>query len=122
MHVSFLLLQGKVIWALLHENTFDQNISHRLVSCLKDILPESRQIRDLDLENSTERQIWEFAKSNDYIIVTFDGDFYDFSLVWGHPPKIIWLRTLNQTTKKLEKILRKYIEMIKDFENDTKLA
>jgi predicted nuclease of predicted toxin-antitoxin system len=85
-------------------------------------LPESRQIRDLDLENSTERQIWEFAKSNDYIIVTFDGDFYDFSLVWGHPPKIIWLRTLNQTTKNLEKILRKYIEMIKDFENDTKLA
>ena len=103
MHVSFLLLQGKVIWALLHENTFDQNISHRLVSCLKDILPESRQIRDLDLENSTERQIWEFAKSNNYIIVTFDGDFYDFSLVWGHPPKIIWLRTLNQTAKNLEK-------------------
>lgn len=61
---------------------FDQNISHRLVTRLKDIFPESRQIRDLDLENSTDKQIWEYAKEYDFTIVTFDGDFYDFSLVW----------------------------------------
>jgi predicted nuclease of predicted toxin-antitoxin system len=82
---------------------FDQNISYKLVSRLNDIFPESRQIRDCGLENSTEKQIWEFAKEKDYVIVTFDGDFYDFSLVWGHPPKIIWLRTFNQTTKNIEK-------------------
>lgn len=61
---------------------FDQNISHRLVTRLKDIFPESRQIRDLDLENSTDKQIWEYAKEYDFTIVTFDDDFYDFSLVW----------------------------------------
>ena len=101
---------------------FDQNISYRLVSQLQDMLPESRQIRECGLENSTDKQIWEYAKENDYIIVTFDGDFYDFSLVWGHPPKIVWIRTFNQTTKNIEKILRKYFEKIKDFKNDSELA
>ena len=41
----------------------------------------------MGLENSSDKQIWEYAKEHDFTIVTFDGDFYDFSLVWGHPPK-----------------------------------
>lgn len=79
---------------------FDQNISHRLLNLIQDILPESKQVRGLGPENQSDKQIWEYAKENEYIIVTFDADFYDFSLVWGHPPKIIWIRTSNQTTKK----------------------
>jgi predicted nuclease of predicted toxin-antitoxin system len=101
---------------------FDQNISYKLVSRLNDIFPESRQIRDCGLENSTDKQIWKFAKEKDYVIVTFDGDFYDFSLVWGHPPKIIWLRTFNQTTKNIEKIIRKFYEKIQEFKSDSELA
>ena len=68
---------------------FDQNISHRLTNRLLDIFPEVKQVRELGIENYSDRVIWEFAKENNYTIVTFDGDFYDFSLVWGHPPKII---------------------------------
>jgi len=68
---------------------FDQNISHRLISLIQDILPEARQVRQIGLENTSDKQIWEYAKEHDFTIVTFDGDFYDFSLVWGHPPKII---------------------------------
>jgi predicted nuclease of predicted toxin-antitoxin system len=101
---------------------FDQNISYKLVSRLNDIFTESRQIRDCGLENSTDKQIWEFAKEKDYVIVTFDGDFYDFSLVWGHPPKIVWLRTFNQTTKNIEKIIRKFYEKIREFKSDSELA
>jgi predicted nuclease of predicted toxin-antitoxin system len=101
---------------------FDQNISHRILNHIQDILPEAKQVRDLDLENNSDKQIWEYAKKSAYIIVTFDGDFYDFSLVWGHPPKIIWIRTYNQTTKNVEKILRKYIDKMQDFQNDNDLA
>ncbi len=74
------------------------------------------------MENSTDKQIWEYAKENDFIIVTFDGAFYDFSLVWGHPPKIVWLRTFNQTTKNIEDILRKYFVSIEEFNQDSELA
>lgn len=101
---------------------FDQNISHRLISSIQDLFPEAKQIRQVGLENFSDKDIWEFAKENDYIIVTFDGDFYDFSLVWGHPPKIIWIRTFNQTTKNLEIILRKHVNTFLEFHNDNNLA
>jgi predicted nuclease of predicted toxin-antitoxin system len=101
---------------------FDQNISHRLISLIQDILPEARQVRQIGLENSSDKQIWEYAKEHNFTIVTFDGDFYDFSLVWGHPPKIIWIRTYNQTTKNVEEILRKHMNTLMDFQNDEDLA
>jgi len=41
---------------------FDQNISYRLVSQVQDMLPESRQIRECGLENSTDKQIWNTQK------------------------------------------------------------
>ena len=77
---------------------FDQNISYRITQLLKYIFPESKQVRNPKLENSTDRRIWDYAKENDYCIVTFDSDFYDLSLVKGSPPKIIWLRMGNTST------------------------
>lgn len=101
---------------------FDQNISHRLLNSIRDIFPDAVQVRELGLENQSDKQIWEFAKEHHFLIVTFDADFYDFSLVWGHPPKIIWLRTYNQTTKNVEEILRKHLQTIQVFYNDSNLA
>lgn len=101
---------------------FDQNISHRLVNRILDIFPDAKQLRDIGIENSTDRQIWEFAKKEDYIIVSFDSDFYDFSLVWGHPPKIIWIRTWNQTTAEIEFLLRKHTHNIEAFVENHELA
>ena len=94
---------------------FDQNISYRITQLLGDIFPESKQVRNLKLENSTDRLIWDYAKENDYCIVTFDSDFYDLSLVRGSPPKIIWLRMGNTSTKSLEKIIRENEILIKEF-------
>jgi predicted nuclease of predicted toxin-antitoxin system len=101
---------------------FDQNISHRLISQIQDILPDSKQVRELGLENYSDKQIWDYAKENHFVIVTFDADFYDYSVIWGHPPKIIWLRTQNQTTKNIEVLLRKYLTAIIEFQQDNNLA
>jgi predicted nuclease of predicted toxin-antitoxin system len=101
---------------------FDQNISHRLIKQISDILPAAKQVRDFGIENYSDKSIWEFAKENKYTIVTFDSDFYDFSLVWGHPPKIVWIRTYNQTTKHVEELLRKHYETIRAFICDDGLA
>jgi predicted nuclease of predicted toxin-antitoxin system len=94
---------------------FDQNISYRIPQLIEDIFPESKQVRNLKLENTTDRRIWDFAKKNNYCIVTFDSDFYDLSLVQGSPPKIIWLRMGNTSTKSLEKIIRENEILIKEF-------
>jgi len=85
-------------------------------------LPDSKQVRELGLENYTDKQIWEYAKENHFLIVTFDADFYDFSVIWGHPPKVIWLRTQNQTTKNIEVSLRKYLTAIIEYQQDNNLA
>lgn len=94
---------------------FDQNISFRLIRKISDIFPEAKQVRQLNLENATDRDIWDFAKLHDYSIVTFDSDFFDLSVILGHPPKIIWIRTDNTTTKNLEKFLRRNKNLIEDF-------
>jgi predicted nuclease of predicted toxin-antitoxin system len=52
---------------------------------------------------------------NNYVIVTFDADFYDIGLINGCPPKIVWLRTGNLTTNQLSDLLRKNRIRIADF-------
>lgn len=94
---------------------FDQNISFRIVKKVLDLFPESAQMRELGLENSKDLEIWEYASKNGYTVVTFDSDFYDLSIIKGIPPKIIWLRTGNTTTKNIEKMLLSKSEEIRDF-------
>jgi predicted nuclease of predicted toxin-antitoxin system len=94
---------------------FDQNISFRITKKLNDILPESIQVKDVQLENKKDLEIWIWAKENGYTIVTFDADFRDLSLIKGSPPKVIWIRTGNLTTSNIEKLIRKKLEDIQEF-------
>jgi predicted nuclease of predicted toxin-antitoxin system len=94
---------------------FDQNISFRIVARLKDEFPHSMQVRRLDLENRQDRFIWDYAKQNGYTIVTFDTDFYDLASLFGHPPKIIWIRLINPSTDELAHELKVRREVIQAF-------
>ncbi len=94
---------------------FDQNISFRLIKRIIDLFPDSKQVRELGLENSTDIEIFDFAKRHDFAIITFDSDFYDLNIIKGFPPKIIWIRTGNTTTKSLEILLRHKSDLIKLF-------
>jgi predicted nuclease of predicted toxin-antitoxin system len=51
---------------------FDQNISFRITKLISGKYQTAKKIRELGLENSTDMEIWEFAKANGYTIVTFD--------------------------------------------------
>lgn len=94
---------------------FDQNISPKLVKQLEDIFPEAKQVRQLALENASDSEIFDYAKRHNFAIVTFDSDFVDLNVVKGVPPKIIWLRTGNLTTKSLSEFFHKNIEVIQEF-------
>jgi len=93
----------------------DQNISFRAVKGLKSIYPGAKQVRELQLENATDRQIWEYAKEENYTIVTFDSDFYDLTLLLGIPPKVIWLRFGNTSTDNLITLLKENQNLIREF-------
>ena len=94
---------------------FDQNISYRLLKKVEEAFPNARQVKRLGLENSSDVEIWEYAKRNGYVIVTFDADFVDIATFNGHPPKVIWLRTGNMTTEHLATLLISKKEVIKEF-------
>ena len=94
---------------------FDQNISFRLIIRIIDLFPNSKQVRELGLENSSDTEIFDFAERNDYVIVTFDSNFCNLNIIRGFPVKIIWIRTGNTTTANLEKLLRKKSDIIKLF-------
>ena len=68
----------------------DQNISKRIIAALQECYPSSTQVYLEGLEKADDKKIWDFAKKHDYIIVTKDSDFHEFSLIYGPPPKIIW--------------------------------
>ncbi len=94
---------------------FDQNISPKIVKQLEDIFPDAKQVRHLGLENASDIQIFEYAKNNGFAIVTFDSDFVDLNIVKGFPPKIIWLKTGNLTTKSISELIIKNTQILKDF-------
>ena len=96
---------------------FDQNISFRVVDKISQVFPDAKQVRELGLENAFDIKIWEYAKNNEYTIVTFDADFYDLASLQGHPPKIIWLRFGNTTTSFIAKIFIEKQNLIEEFIN-----
>ncbi len=97
---------------------FDQNLSWRLPEKLADLYPDSKHIREFGLKKSKDIDIWEYAKSNGFVIVTKDTDFQQRSLLYGHPPKVVWLRVGNCTVQTIEDLLRRYSPVIHYFGSD----
>jgi predicted nuclease of predicted toxin-antitoxin system len=79
----------------------DSNISWRLVQTLKEHFDECIHVDDIhELEfPAKDTRIWQYAKDNEYIVITRDNDFNDLIAVRGFPPKIVWLRTGNCSRK-----------------------
>lgn len=94
---------------------FDQNISFRVLNLIAEKFPESKHVKDYGLHHSSDWQIWNFAKENDFHIVTYDADFYDLVTLYGHPPKVIWLRLGNTSSQNIAKKLNEYAEGVRKF-------
>ena len=97
---------------------FDENISYRIVKKVQKFFPESTHVNLHSLSAVNDESVWVFAKNHKFTIVTNDSDFNDFSLIWGFPPKIIWLRTGNTYTQHIVDILIEKKKIIDKFIND----
>lgn len=83
----------------------DENLSRRLVPFLQHDFPGSSQVVLLGMESASDKEVWQRAKSDGYVIVTRDADFQELSLVWGAPPQVIRLRTPYQSRSGVLKLL-----------------
>ncbi len=92
---------------------FDQNLAPSLVSALADIFPQSKHVARIGLDAVPDREVWEYAREHNYTLVSKDSDFHELSLLYGSPPKVVWIRRGNCTTKQIEFILRNKLENIR---------
>lgn len=98
---------------------FDQNLSPRLSRLLSDLYPGSIHVREVGLKEAPDGAIWEYAKDNEFVIVSKDSDFQQRSLLFGHPPKFIWLRVGNCPAALIHEVLRKHSVVIHTFEQES---
>jgi predicted nuclease of predicted toxin-antitoxin system len=94
---------------------FDENLSPRLVPAIVDLFPGSRHIEDCGLLAASDEQVWQYARTNEFAIVTKDADFAEMSRLLGSPPKVVWLRIGNCTTSRAELVLANLGSRIQDF-------
>jgi len=101
---------------------FDQNISYRILKMLPETYSESSHVKIEGLKNASDLEIWEYAKRNQFIIVTQDSDFNDIFLLNGFPPKILWFRAGNLRTDEFAHILENEQSDIENFSNNAELG
>jgi predicted nuclease of predicted toxin-antitoxin system len=101
---------------------FDENLSPKLPNCLSDLFPNSLHVRDVGMKETNDPIVWNYAKVNNLMIVSKDMDMHDLSLVFGNPPKVIWLRLGNCSTFQVESALRREFNAIQLFYEDENLS
>ena len=96
----------------------DQNLSPRIVDRIRVDYPGTVHVRDVELSTSLDSTVWQFAKTNGYAILTKDADFHQRILVFGHPPKVIWIRRGNCSTATVVDLLLRHCDRITAFLED----
>jgi len=85
---------------------FDENLSSRLVELLATVYPDSAHVEHVGLGGAPDLAIWDYARTNGLVLVTRDEDFHRLSVVRGFPPKVVWIRLGNCTTRQVAELLR----------------
>jgi predicted nuclease of predicted toxin-antitoxin system len=72
---------------------------------LEPFIPGSMQVRLVGPTQADDREIWDYAGTHGFALVSLDADFAERATLNGPPPKVIWL-------------LRDHVEVIETFERD----
>ena len=98
---------------------FDENLSPKLSRLVASAFPGSQHVRELGLKGKTDGEIWAYAGTNGFAIVSKDKDFYQRALLYGSPPKFIWLCLGNCTRDDLLALIQRHEPDILVFETSS---
>jgi predicted nuclease of predicted toxin-antitoxin system len=101
---------------------FDENLSRKLIARLSELYSGSAHVAEFGLLERPDREIWDFAQTSGFIIVTTDADFYELAASLGPPPKVKWLRRWRHPTRDAEFVLRRDAIRITEFARDSTLG
>ncbi len=97
----------------------DENLPPGLARQLVAAFPGTVHVRDCGLLGRTDAEVWEHARAHHFAIVSKDSDFNQRSLLHGHPPKVVWLRLGNCTTRQVLNLLLSHEQDILAHETNT---
>jgi predicted nuclease of predicted toxin-antitoxin system len=84
----------------------DANISWRSAAVLKNHYGSCFHVDRISLSvPAKDMEIWEYARQHNLIIVSNDEDFINLLMVKGFPPKVVLLKTGNQSRAAVEELL-----------------
>ena len=96
----------------------DANISWKFVNTLSPIFGECAHVDFIGLVVPPQDiDIWNYAQDNGFIIITKDNDFIELMDLYGFPPKVVLLKTGNNSSKALAELLINIREKIIELEN-----
>lgn len=93
----------------------DENLSDKIIVRIQDLFPGCTHVKNVGLARTDDAAIADWAKEHDFSVVSKDTDFYQRSVVFGSPPKFIWLRVGNCGTEPIVDLLRSEHALIRDF-------
>ena len=84
----------------------DSNISWKLLAILTPVFGECAHVDSIGFPiPAHDKDIWDYALQNGYTIITKDNDFLDLLELKGFPPKVVLLKTGNNSSKALAELL-----------------
>ena len=94
----------------------DANLSWRSAKTLKESFDDCCHVDTIGLSvPAQDVEIWEYARKNNFLVVTNDEDFLHLSTIKGFPPKVLLLKMGNQSRQYIEQILIKTKAQISAF-------
>ena len=100
----------------------DQNLSPTLKTLLSDAFETLEHVRDVGMESASDAELWRHAAATGFTIVSKDADFRQLSFLRGHPPKVVWLRVGNSSTREIAAILKESKTLIGELHEDESAA
>ncbi len=98
----------------------DENLSRRLVPKLLDVFPGTIHVADVDMLRTPDPDSWQYAKENDFTIITKDDDFLALAHRFGPPPKLIMVEMGNCSNALLAERLRESAPRLNEFVTHTR--
>jgi predicted nuclease of predicted toxin-antitoxin system len=100
----------------------DANISWRVIKLIGNEFLNCLHAKDIKVNQpAKDVEIWEYARQNNFTILTHDDDFEKLLLLKGAPPKVIILKTFNKNTTEIAGILISKKEIIESFISNNEL-
>lgn len=93
----------------------DNNLSPRIAEKISIPFPNSSHVLNAGLDKSSDEEVFDYARANNFAILTKDADFYHLLNKNGYPPKVVWIRSGNVTTQYIIDLLVNNANAIQHF-------